>query len=197
MNSLSAVTSSSILYAAKVCGSDCRCASCVAKQSQLSSTNATEGSSQGISVSGQTAVNGEPLTAEQLAQVQQLAARDREVRQHEQAHLAASGGLAKGGASYSMQKGPDGKVYAVGGEVSIDTSAGKSPEETIRKARIIQAAALAPADPSGQDRAVAAAAQAMELQAQAEIAQRSGAQQKLADVYATNDVPKSGWGVRA
>jgi hypothetical protein len=136
---------------------------------------------------------GKPLSNEQLTQLRQLVARDREVRQHEQAHLAASGGLAKSGASYSMQKGPDGKAYAVGGEVSIDASPGKTPEETVRKARIIQAAALAPADPSGQDRSVAAAAQAMEWQAQAEIAQRSPQQQKLAAHYANNDVPRSGF----
>ena len=142
---------------------------------------------------GQVDATGKPLSNEQIAQLQQLSARDREVRQHEQAHLAASGGLAKGGASYSMQKGPDGKAYAVGGEVSIDVSPGKSPEETLRKARIIQAAALAPADPSGQDRSVAAAAQAMELQAQAEIAQRSPQQQKLAAQYSSNDVPRSGF----
>jgi uncharacterized iron-regulated membrane protein len=146
---------------------------------------------------GQVDATGKPLSNEQIAQVRQLAARDREVRQHEQAHLAASGGLAKGGASYSMQKGPDGKSYAVGGEVSIDTSPGKTPEETVRKARIIQAAALAPADPSGQDRSVAAAAQAMELQAQQEIAQRSPEQKKLAQQYTSNDVPNSGFSVIA
>ncbi|QZA78571.1 hypothetical protein K4H28_03905 [Deefgea tanakiae] len=140
---------------------------------------------------------GKPLSQEQVAQVRQLAARDAEVRQHEQAHLAASGGLAKGGASYSMQKGPDGKQYAVGGEVSIDVSPGKSPEETIRKARIIQAAALAPADPSGQDRSVAAAAQAMELQAQSEIASRNPQQQKLAEAYSSNEVPRSNVAVDA
>ncbi|HEX6736041.1 MAG TPA: putative metalloprotease CJM1_0395 family protein, partial [Azonexus sp.] len=64
-------------------------------------------------------------------------------------------------------------------DVSIDTSPGRTPEETIAKARQIRAAALAPADPSTQDRRVAAAASQMEMQAlqqQAEQAreQRSG-----------------------
>lgn len=142
-------------------------------------------------------ISGKPLSREEVAQLRQLVARDREVRQHEQAHLAASGGLAKSAASYSMQKGPDGKTYAIGGEVSIDASPGKTAEETLRKARIIQAAALAPADPSGQDRSVAAAAQAMELQAQAEIAQRSPQQQKIASRYSSNDIPRSGFEISA
>ncbi|MBK7001404.1 MAG: hypothetical protein IPH35_15940 [Rhodoferax sp.] len=113
------------------------------------------------------------LTLEQVAQLTKLRARDREVRQHEAAHLAASGGLAVSGASFSYQKGPDGVNYAVGGEVQIDTSSGRTPQESLERARTIQAAALAPSQPSGQDRAVAAAAQKMELQARAELAQQA------------------------
>ncbi|MGL6041346.1 MAG: putative metalloprotease CJM1_0395 family protein, partial [Deefgea sp.] len=178
MSGLGAISSSSISYAAAACGPNCQCASCLEKKTKLGNSAPQANSSN--QSTGQIDPTGKPLTSEQVAQVQQLVSRDREVRQHEQAHLAASGGLAKGAASYSMQTGPDGKQYAVGGEVSIDVSPGKTAEETLRKARIIQAAALAPADPSGQDRAVAAAAQAMEMQAQTEIAQRSVPQQKLA-----------------
>ena len=74
------------------------------------------------------------------------------------AHLAASGGLATSGAIYSFQRGPDGQSYAVGGEVHIDVSPGRTPQETVTRAQTVIAAALAPADPSGQDRAVAAQA---------------------------------------
>jgi hypothetical protein len=105
--------------------------------------------------------------------IDQLKARDLEVRQHEQAHLAAAGGLATSGTSYTYQRGPNGISYAIGGEVGIDTSPGATPEETVQRARTIQAAALAPAEPSGPDRAVAAQAQQMEAQARAEIAQRA------------------------
>lgn len=112
------------------------------------------------------------LSKEQQAQVDKLKERDRQVRQHEQAHLAAAGGLAMSGPTYSYQKGPDGVRYAVGGEVNIDTSPGRSPEETVAKARQIRAAALAPAEPSGQDRAVAAQASQMEMQAQVELARQ-------------------------
>lgn len=112
-------------------------------------------------------------TAEEQAQLRALKIRDREVRQHEQAHLAAAGGLATSGANFTYQRGPDGVNYAIGGEVSIDTSAGSTPEETLRRARIIQAAAQAPADPSSQDQAVAAKGAQMARQAQAELAQEN------------------------
>lgn len=108
------------------------------------------------------------LTPEEEAEVKKLKARDREVRAHEAAHVAAGAGLA-GGATFSYQRGPDGVSYAIGGEVTISTSPGRTPEETIDKARRIRAAALAPADPSGQDRAIAAAAAAMEREAQTEL----------------------------
>lgn len=101
-----------------------------------------------------------------------LKARDREVRAHEAAHSAAAGSLAKGGASFTFEKGSDGQLYAVGGEVKIDTSTDSDdPQATIQKARQIRAAANAPANPSAQDRAVAAQATRMEAQAQRELQQ--------------------------
>ena len=89
------------------------------------------------------------LSVEALALLGKLKARDTQVRQHEAAHLAAAGGQATSGASYTYQKGPDGVSYAIGGEVGIDLSPGRTPSETIARARQVQAAALAPADPSG------------------------------------------------
>ena len=112
------------------------------------------------------------LTPEALKLVDDLKARDTEVRQHEQAHLAAAGGLAISGATYTYQRGPNGVNYAIGGEVQIDTSPGATPEETIARAASIQAAASAPAEPSGADRAVAAAAQQMAAQARTELAKQ-------------------------
>ena len=106
---------------------------------------------------------------------------DREVRAHEQAHVAAGGGLVLSGPTYTYQYGPDGRGYAVGGEVSIDTSPGRTPEETIEKAQQIRAAALAPADPSGQDLAVAAAATQLELQAKQELAQQQLVENRQAE----------------
>jgi hypothetical protein len=109
------------------------------------------------------------LSSEETKQVAELRARDREVRQHEQAHKAAAGQLAQGGPSYTYETGPDGRRYAVGGEVQISLREGRTPEETMRLARQAQAAANAPAEPSSQDRRVAAEAAAMAAEAQAEV----------------------------
>ena len=113
------------------------------------------------------------LTPEQEEQVEKLTARDREVRAHEQAHLNAAGPYALGGPTYTYQKGPDGKNYAVGGQVQIDTSPVKGdPEATIQKARVVRQAALAPAEPSAQDRKVAASASKLEQQARVELREK-------------------------
>jgi len=110
------------------------------------------------------------LTPEQQRQVDQLKEIDRKVRAHEQAHLAVGAELVRGGASFTYETGPDQRRYAVAGEVSIDATPGRTPEETIPKAQRIRAAALAPVDPSPQDRSVAAAASRMEGDARLEIA---------------------------
>ncbi len=117
--------------------------------------------------------NADRQNEQEVQQVlNQLEARDREVRAHEMAHLAAAGQYARG-LSYTYQTGPDGKQYAVGGEVGIDTSpVPGDPEATIVKAQVIQRAALAPAEPSAQDRRVAQAATQMMAQARVEISQQ-------------------------
>ena len=95
---------------------------------------------------------------------------DREVRAHELAHLMAAGPYARGGPHYEFVRGPDGKFYAVAGEVKIDTSpVPGDPEATLEKARAIKRAALAPANPSPQDRMVAALADRMAAKAMMEI----------------------------
>ena len=114
----------------------------------------------------------EELDEEEQREVQELKQRDREVRQHEQAHVAAAGGHARGGASYEYTTGPDNRRYATGGEVSIDTSkVPDDPEGTIRKAQIVYRAALAPAEPSSQDRSVASVAKQMEAEARRDLAE--------------------------
>lgn len=109
------------------------------------------------------------LSDAEQKQVNELKVRDREVRAHEQAHKAV-GGQYTGSISYDYQSGPDGKQYAVGGEVPIDASEiPGDPAATIEKMRVVKAAALAPAEPSGQDRKVAAMADAKSAQARAEL----------------------------
>lgn len=114
------------------------------------------------------------LSESDLKVISELKQRDSEVRAHEAAHLAAAGGIATSGASFSYQQGPDGVRYAIGDEVSIDTSpVTGDPAATLRKAETIRRAALAPAQPSGPDLQVAASATAMAAQAQAELLQKN------------------------
>lgn len=117
------------------------------------------------------------LSEEEIRQIRELKQRDREVKAHEQAHLAAASSLARGGPSFKYQRGPDGRQYAVGGEVNIDISeeAG-DPDATIEKAQRIRRAALAPANPSAKDRSVASAATRLESEARAELAQQSSSE---------------------
>jgi len=122
-------------------------------------------------------------TPEEQRAIDSLQARDREVRAHEQAHISAGGAYVRGGATYQYESGPDGKRYAVGGEVSIDASPVRdNPEATIAKMQVVRSAATAPAEPSGQDRAVAAAASRAEAQARAELSE-----QRAEDARGGND----------
>jgi hypothetical protein len=124
---------------------------------------------------------GEALTQEERKEVDDLKQRDREVRQHEAAHQAAAGQHG-GGPTFTYQTGPDGNRYAVGGEVSIDTSAvNGDPQATITKMQQIQRAAQAPAEPSSQDRQVAAQASQAEQKARAELAEQRRAEQSGED----------------
>jgi hypothetical protein len=106
-------------------------------------------------------------------QISKLKARDTQVKQHEQAHLSAAGGLSISGANLTYQKGPNGVNYAVGGDVKIDTSPGRNAADTLAKAEQIIDAALAPADPSPTDRSVAAKAQFMAQEARTELLQQA------------------------
>ncbi len=136
---------------------------------EKSKTDATAQSSAKTSTTDKQA-----LTEEEKKQVEQLKKRDAEVKAHEQAHKAVAGSLSSGSASYEYQSGPDGKRYAIGGEVSIDTSkVANDPAATIAKAQQVRRAANAPAQPSSQDRQVAAQATKMEIEAQQELAQKN------------------------
>lgn len=113
-----------------------------------------------------------PTPAEQ-EKIEKLKQRDQEVRTHEQAHKAA-GGQHAGAATYTYETGPDGRRYAVGGEVSVDISpVPGDPQATITKMQQIRRAALAPAQPSSQDRQVAAQASRIEAEARAELARKT------------------------
>lgn len=111
------------------------------------------------------------LTEEERRVVEKLKERDAEVRRHESAHKAAAGSAAKGGPQFEYTTGPDGRRYATGGEVRIDTSeVPGDPRATIAKMQQIRRAATAPAEPSSQDHRVAAEATAIESRARSELA---------------------------
>ena len=114
--------------------------------------------------------SNEPYTSAELKEIAKLKTTDREVRAHEMAHVMAGGSLVRRGASFSYQQGPDGIRYAVAGEVSIDSSPVEGdPAATIRKMQQVRRAAEAPAEPSSQDRSVAAAAAQTEATARQEL----------------------------
>ena len=101
-----------------------------------------------------------------------LKQKDRAVKTHENAHMAAAGGLAIGGPNYTFQTGPDGEQHAVGGHVNIDIGKESTPEATVLKMQQVIAAARAPSDPSNQDMAVAAAAMQNLQEARQELAEK-------------------------
>jgi|GEM_PF-694035 len=106
--------------------------------------------------------------------ISQLKSTEEKVKAHEAAHK--SSGAATGPISYTYTRGPDGKNYITGGEVPINISSGSTPEETIGRMQQVIQAALAPADPSPQDRAVASQATNIKLQAQQEKSQQNNPQ---------------------
>ncbi|MEM7164697.1 MAG: putative metalloprotease CJM1_0395 family protein [Planctomycetota bacterium] len=138
---------------------------------------ARDGSPQGVgTAAGGTAVNGKELSDSEQQEVDKLQARDREVRQHEQAHKAAAGRYG-GAITYSYTTGPDGKRYASGGSVPIDTSeVAGDPQATAVKMQQVIRAANAPAEPSGADRQVAASASRKLAAARAEIVKENAAE---------------------
>lgn len=113
------------------------------------------------------------LSSDQQAQLRELKQTDAEVRTHEQAHKTVGGPYA-GNIRFQYTTGPDGRRYVTGGEVPIDVSPVRGdPEATITKMEVVKRAALAPQDPSPQDRAVASQADATKAQAQTELRQGS------------------------
>lgn len=112
-------------------------------------------------------------TLSEQRQLLELRIRDRQVRAHEQAHTSVGGRYA-GTASFTFQRGPDGRQYAIGGEVPIDTApVPGDPAATLAKSLQVERAALAPADPSNADRQIAARARALAGEARRELAKIS------------------------
>ena len=121
---------------------------------------------------------------EKDSQVRELENIQREVIAHEAAHKAAAGEFG-GAISYTYTEGPDGKRYITGGEVPIKLKQGSTPEETLRNMQQVQMAANAPADPSGQDRQVAAKAAAIAAKARSEVSREDESENETSELKAT------------
>ena len=76
-----------------------------------SSSSAAQQASAPARKATRTESSQQQYSAEDQAKIDKLKARDLQVRQHEQAHLAAAGSLATSGASYTYQRGPNGVNY--------------------------------------------------------------------------------------
>jgi len=151
---------------------------------------------------GETPAGGTPQKPDPQvqAQITQLKSIEEKVKAHEAAHKAA-GGTMTGPVSYTYTRGPDGKNYITGGEVPISVSSGKTPQETINRMQQVIRAALAPADPSPQDRAVAGQAAAMQQEARQQLAAAPATTEtqptapaepeKLADSLVARDVQRA------
>jgi hypothetical protein len=123
------------------------------------------------------------LSPDEERLIRDLQARDNEVKTHESAHQSAGGGMV-GAASYTYQQGPDGKMYAIGGEVSISTGKASSPQEAIANAKQIVAASTAAGDPSPQDAAVASSAKLMQIKAEQQLIKENQEKSLGIDIYA-------------
>ncbi|WP_432472181.1 putative metalloprotease CJM1_0395 family protein [Amphritea sp. HPY] len=109
------------------------------------------------------------VSDEELRLIRELAALDREVRQKEISDSAVSAGQTNA-SGLEYERGPDGRSYVIGGEVSIDTSAvPDDPEAVLEKTELILRAAQAVAEPSSQDRAAADRAVALGDEARAAL----------------------------
>lgn len=155
------------LYGELVAGGDFSSASSVASSQNSASNQGTSQSSKKIAKEAQ-------IEQAELAIVRDLAVRDREVKAHEQTHAAIGGSFASA-PKFDYTSGPDGRLYATSGEVSIDTSAvADDPKATLEKAQVIIRAALSVSEPSSADRQVAAEAKSLALKAMNELRESEG-----------------------
>lgn len=161
-------------------------ATAIGENTPSSAADEAEGASQENSESTQNSSTNTELTPSEEALVDKLEARDREVRTHEAAHMAAGGSLVTGGASFSYQQGPDGKMYAIGGEVSISIGSESDPQATISKMQQVRAAALAPADPSPTDHSVASTAMMLEARARVQLSQEQAEERAQSNAETTD-----------
>ena len=115
---------------------------------------------------------GVDMTARERALADNLRTRDREVQQHEMQHYQTGRPFTRP-PEYWYVTGPDGRRYAVSGVTRIDISViPGDPQATLDKFMTLKRAALAPHDPSEEDRRLALELDRAIMQYQAERNQR-------------------------
>lgn len=88
---------------------------------------------------------GSACPVQSAKHLKKLKSRHDEVVRHEEAHYREAGHLARSKPVLSdFVTGPDGKQYATGGHVMIDTSATGDPEKDVQRGKTIVRAAVAP-----------------------------------------------------
>ena len=112
---------------------------------------------------------GEPLSSEEQREVQRLERRDLEVKTNQRAYVRDGGSYARGGTKLSNSTGSDGNRYATDVQVDRDLSSESASEATASMMPQVQRAGLAPANPSGTDRATDSIVDRRDQGAQAEI----------------------------
>jgi hypothetical protein len=130
------------------------------------------------------------LSAEELQKLRELERKDQQVRTRDMAFLAAAGGAA-GSVALEYETGPDGRRYAVGADIKLDTSAGATPEQTLAKARALRAATMSARSDSSADASAAAKAVRMEAEARAEIERARAAERERAIEQAASEPARS------
>ena len=86
---------------------------------------------------------------------------DANIRGHEQLHSSLTATTSP--IQYNYQQGPDGKMYAVGGHVRLDTSIPDDPKAAMAKLDKIAKSATANNDMSGADASIAIGAKLMKM----------------------------------
>ena len=126
------------------------------------------------------------LTQQEQQEVMELKNTDAKVKAHEHAHKAAAVGLKTTGPNYEYETGPDGKKYAVAGDVNVSYAKSSDPEVNLQNAQKLKAAALAPTDPSSQDRKVAQKADQEIAEAKREIMEEQAETEEEEEASETN-----------
>ena len=113
------------------------------------------------------------LTSDEQKMVDQLKARDAEVRAHENAHKSAGGQYVMGESCFATR--PDRTARGTPLKAKLELIRPVSPEtrrQPYRRLALSERRQTPPASPSAQDRSVASQAAAMEMEAQWELAKK-------------------------